>query len=71
MSKPLMPKCCGCGGEGVVVVETRLAGVQRVEITGAVTAEKNHPGEEILNRKTKRVKFDSYGIITGKTANRD
>lgn len=49
----------------------RCGGVQRVEITVAVTAEENLLAAQILNGKTKRVKFDRHIIITSETTNTD
>ena len=49
----------------------RCGGVQRVEITVAITAEENLLDAHILNGKTKRVKFDKHIIITSETTNTD
>jgi hypothetical protein len=43
---------------------------QWVEIAAAITAEKKRPAAKILDRETKRVKFNRKIVITGELANR-
>jgi hypothetical protein len=70
MSKTSMPKIdasgestwSGAGGGG------RLDGI---EVAGALTSVEHHPGTGVLNRKTRRVKFNSYRIIARKSFNGD
>ena len=45
--------------------------VHRVELVGAITSVENHPCTGVLHRKTNGVKFNSNGILTSKTANRN
>ena len=45
--------------------------VDRVELVGAITSVKNHPGTGVLYRKTTFVKFNGNRIFTSKTTNRD
>lgn len=66
MPQPRVPKVDGdvkaehgwCSGGG-----------QRIQIAGAVTAEDNRPAVEILDRKTKRVKFNGDRIISCELTN--
>ena len=43
--------------------------VDRVELVGAITSVKHHPGTGILDRKTTHVKFNGNGIVTSKRTN--
>ena len=55
-------------------VETAVEGrrlLQGVEIAATVTAEENRPGTKILDRETKRIKFDRNVIVTSEFADRD
>jgi hypothetical protein len=52
-----------CGGGG--------AGVHGIELTGAITTVKYHPGTGVLHRKPGSVKFNSKWILTSKTTNRN
>ena len=45
--------------------------MHRVELVGAITSVENHPCTGVLHRKTNGVKFNSNGILTSKTANRN
>ena len=57
-------------GSVETVVEGRRL-LQGVEIAATVTAEENRPGTKILDRETKRIKFDRNVIVTSEFADRD
>ena len=44
---------------------------ERVELAGAIAPSDHVPSAEILQRKTKRVKFYGAGVISGKLTDRD
>jgi hypothetical protein len=46
-------------------------GWKDVEVPLTIAANDHGPGAKILNRKTKRVKFNGTEIINGETTNRD
>ena len=49
-----------CGGQ-----------TERVELAGAIAPSDHVPSAEVLQRKTKRVKFYGAGVISGKLTHRD
>ena len=63
MTKTMMPQV---GGGGKVGMWRGRDGVEAIRTIGA----KNHAsGLQVLNRKTKRVKFDSAMVVTSELAN--
>jgi len=68
MTEPLMPKICRNGGEAVCG-GGGWRRVEWVEITNAITAEKDCLGVAILDRETTIVKFNCNGIVTSKSTN--
>jgi hypothetical protein len=70
MSKTSMPKINACGES----TRCGAGGGRRhhwIQIIGALTSMEDHPGAGVLNRKTKRVKFNSHRVVTRKSFNRD
>ena len=67
MSKTAMPKVGGGGGEEVLSLGWNA---ESVEGAGAIASKKYGLGEEILHRKTKRIKLDRAKVIHGELANR-
>jgi hypothetical protein len=45
--------------------------VKVVEVAGAIAANDLGLGAKVLDRETKRVKFNGRGVISGKTTNRN
>ena len=76
-----MTKCDGVGMTQTSVPEIDASGesnrcgggggrrVHRIELVGAVTSVKYHPGSSVLDTKTKLVKFNSNRIFTSETTN--
>jgi hypothetical protein len=72
MSETTMPS--GGGGGGDQGRRRRRAGgggPERVEGPRAVTAGEGSPGGQILHRKTRGVKLDGTGVVSGETTNRE
>ena len=63
MTKTMVPEV---GGGGEVCLGRGRDGVEAVR---AIRAENHASGLQILDRKTKRVKFDSAIVVTSKLAN--
>ena len=63
MTKTMMPEV---GGDGEVGL---WRGRDGVEAVGAIGAKNHASGLQVLNRKTKRVKFDSAMVVTSELAN--
>ena len=70
MAKTSMPKV-DADGKGPRCSARGRRWLDRVQVTGTLTAVQNHPGTGVLYRKTKLVKFHSYRVITRKSFNRD
>jgi len=66
MTKTLMPETGGDGETGVWSCRASGDGVQAV---GAIAAKNHATGRDILNRKTKGVKFNSAIVVFGELAN--
>ena len=76
-----MMKCEGIGMTQTSVPKINASGVRnrcgggggrrmhRIELIGAVTSVKYHPGSSVLDTKTKLVKFNSNRIFTSETTN--
>jgi hypothetical protein len=66
MSKVLVPEVSrGRAGEEC----RRRRWRQRVQLALAVTSENLHAGGKVLNRETKRVKFNGYIIVSSERSN--
>lgn len=64
MAKTPMPEVTGdgeCGGGGVALVA-----MKGVKVAGAIGAKEDLPGKKILQRETKRVKFNRTIVIADK-----
>ena len=70
MSKTSMPKI-DAGGESAGSGAGGGRRMDGIQVAGALTSVEHHPGTGVLNRKTRRVKFHSYRIITRKSFDRD
>ena len=66
MTKTLMPET---GGDGETGVWSCRAGGDGVQAVGAIAAKNHATGRDILNRKTKGVKFNSAIVVFGELAN--
>ena len=76
-----MTKCDGVGMTQTSVPEINASGesdrcsgggggrMHRIELVGAVTSVKYHPGSSVLDTETKLVKFNSNRIFTSETTN--
>ena len=65
---------CGGGGGGDQGRRWRHAGgggLERVERSRDVTAGERGPGGQILHRKTRGVKLNGTGVVSGESTNRE
>ena len=69
VSETSMPKIRVAGGVETVVVGETGARAKGVEVAGAVTSEQNPAGTQILDTKTKGVKFNGNIIVASKSTN--
>lgn len=58
------------GGRSNIDENLRRGWGQRIEVTGTITSEEHHLRWDVLDGKTKFVKFNSHVVITGKGANK-
>jgi hypothetical protein len=72
VAKPSMPKITEqqCSEDGVADVGAGVL-AQWIKIVCGITSEQNCLRLEILDRKTKRIKFNRNPVITSEGANRD
>jgi hypothetical protein len=66
MTQPLVPEI---NGGSCCNKRRRRCGRQRVKIAGTVTSEEHRSGRDVLDRKTKGVKFDSHIVVASKRSN--
>jgi hypothetical protein len=68
MTKTVMPEV---GGDGDASVRSGRCSRDCVKVASAIAAKHHAPGRDILDRKTKRVKFDRTIVVPSELANRE
>jgi hypothetical protein len=68
MTKTVMPEV---GGDGDVGVRSGRCSRDGVKVASTIAAKHHAPGQDILDRKTKSVKFDRTIVVPSELANRE